>query len=501
MQCLYFVQKHTILHAHTDGVRISKSFIKSSLTYTIAGTLPMASAIILLPFYIAHLSTSDFGALSVYFAFALFIQVLTTFSFDTSVYIHFHELKSNKPALASFVSSAFVLMTGIGAGIALIFVLSGDFIFSKIFTDKAIGFFPYGLLTAGTGIFQALFKVHGSLLQSREKPEVFFWSNIVLFSLIVIFTIGGLKVFPGTLAGPVGGRLIASLLAATWAMTRVFREFGFHLKFGVLKDSFAFNFYTFLYQLLQWVINYFDRIIMVFYLSLSQVGVYDFAMKCLLVIEFVLNGLHNTFYPRVVSTVMAQEVKSSSPEINRYYHGFISVIMLMICLCVLTFPWLVETFVNKPEYQDSTQYMPYIAAIYIFRCIRLFFAAPYGILKFTKPMPVMYLVVSSVKIGVTVVLIQKFAVYGVIAASLMAAITEIFLLRFNIQSRFTFRYNHFKIIIAPVTLFLVIIVLEPLLGHVAPFILHLFYTLCCVVLLTWVYRNEVRLLNPFKLIR
>jgi O-antigen/teichoic acid export membrane protein len=461
----------------------------------------MASAIILLPFYIGYLSTYDFGALSVYFAFALFIQILTTFSFDTSVYIHFHEFKSDQRKLGSFVSSAFILMAAIGLVVAVLFIFSGEYLFAKIFTDKTIAFYPYGLMTAATGVFQAIFKVHGSLLQSREEPQVFFWSNIFLFTLIVVFTIVGLKLFPGTLVGPVGGRLLANAFAGSWVFLRIFRAFGIHFNLSMLKETFSFNFYTFIYQLLQWVINYFDRIIMVFYLTLDQVGVYDFAMKCLLIIEFVLNGLHNAFYPKVVSSVMAQEVKTSSPEINRYYHGFISVIMLLICMCVLTFPWLIETFVNKPDYQASMQYMPYIAAIYIFRCLRLYFAAPYGILKFTRPMPLIYIIVSAIKIGATVLFITRFGIYGVIGASLLSAIIEVLLLRFNIEKKFKFRFNFFKIVVAPITLFILIVAMEPFFGDIAPFILHLFYTLCCAILLLWVYRNEIRLINPFNFIR
>ena len=461
----------------------------------------MASAIILLPFYIAYLSTTDFGALSVYFAFSLFIQILTTYSFDTSLYIHFHEFKNDKPKLDSFISSAFVLMLWIGLAVGFIFIFSGDFIFGSIFRDKPIAFYPYGLLTAATGIFQALFKVHGNLLQSREKPEVFFWSNIFSFSLVVIFTLLGLKLFPGTLVGPVGGRLLAAFLSGLWALFRIFREFGVHFNYPLLRTSFHFNLYTFIYQLLQWVINYLDRIIMVFYLSLSEVGVYDFAMKCLLIIEFILNGLHNTFYPKVVSTIMAQPAKSSSPEINRYYHGFISVIMILICLCVLTFPWLMETFITKSDYKASAQFMPYIAVIYIFRAIRLFFATPYGILKYTKPLPVIYVIVSAIKILLTVLLIQRFGVYGVIAASLISAVVEVVLLRFNLKGKFVFNYNLFKIIVAPVSLFVIILVLEPMLGEVIPLILHLFYTLCCGLLLWWVYRNEIKLIDPFRIIR
>lgn len=479
-------------------ITVSKSFLKSSFIYTVAGALPLGSAIILLPFYITFLSAADFGALSVYLAFAIFIQIITTYSFDTSLYIHFHEFKNDKRKLSSFVSSAFVLMLCIGLVTGIIFIFFGDLIFRSIFFEKQISFFPYGLLTAAIGVFQALLKVHSNLLQSREKPEIFFWSNLFSFILIVVFTLLGLKMFPGTLIGPIGGRLLAAVVMGLWALTRIFREFGFHFDYPLLRTSFSFNFYTFVYQLLQWVINYIDRIIMVFYLSLGQVGVYDFAMKCLLVVEFILNGLHNTFYPRVVSTIMGQTSKGSSPEINRYYHGFISIIMILICLSILMFPWLIETFVSKPDYRSSIQYLPYIALIYIFRALRSFFAAPYGILKFTRPLPGIYFIVSAVKILLTIALIQKYAIYGVIVGSLVSAVIEILLLRLGISRKFTFRYNLLKVIIAPMALFLTILILEPLLGSDYPIILHTFYTMVCAGLLWWVYRNEIGLINPMK---
>lgn len=461
----------------------------------------MGSAIILLPFYIAYLSTSDFGALSIYFAFSLLIQILTTFSFDSSLYLHYHELKNDKPKLNRFISSAFFFMLIIGLAVGLVFVFAGDFVFTQVFAERPISFHPYGLIAAVTGVFQALFKVQGNLLQSREKPLVFLWSNVISFGFVIVFTFAGLKLFPNTLIGPVGGRMLAAVLSGVWAFSRIIREFGIHFDYPLLRSTFHFNFYTFIYQILQWVINYFDRIVLVFFLTLSQIGVYDFAVKCLLIIEFILNGLHNTFYPRVVSAVVAQKQKGSVPETNRYYHGFIAVLMLLITGCILTFPWLIETFVNKKDYQQAIPLIPYIAVIYIFRAVRLFFASPYGIIKYTKPLPVIYGIVSAVKIGFTVLLMTWYGLYGVIAASVIGAIVEIILLRLNIGDRFVFSYNRYKILVAPIALFLLVIVLEPIFGSEYAIAVHLFYVVACVLVLWWAYRNEVKLLDPLKMIR
>lgn len=466
----------------------------------------MASALILLPFYVAHLSTSDFGALSIYFAFSYFIQLLTTYSFDTSLYIHFHEYKNEPRKLSAFASTSFILMLGIGLCVGLLFTVFGDLVFRNVFTDQSISFQPYGLLAAMTGIFQALFKVYGNLLQSREKPRVYLWSNVATFALIAGTTIAGLQLYPDSLMGPIGGRFLAAIAAGLWALARIFREFGITFDLPLVRRTFSFNFYTFLYQFLQWVINYFDRIFMVFFLTLAQVGVYDFALKCLLIIEFILNGLHNSFYPKVVSSIMAQETKGSVPEINRYYHGFISVIMLMICSCILVFPWVIDAFIdmfanNKPGYKESIRYIPYISLIYIFRAIRLFYAAPYGILKYTKPLSGIYVTVSAVKIFLMWIAIERYGLFAVIGASVIAAVVEIILLRLALRRRFRFQYNAFKILVAPGALFIIILIFEPLFGDVAPNMVHLFYLFACFILLAWMYRKEIKLVDPFNILR
>lgn len=481
--------------------RISKNFLKSSFIYTVAGSLPVVSAIVLLPFYTVHLSTSDLGALAIYLSFTLLIQYITTYSFDISLYIHFHEFKNEPKKLASFVSSAFILMLMIGGVVAAILTISGDLLFKTIFSDRSIRFYPYGLLASATGVFQALLKVHSNLVQSREKPEVFLWSNVSSFLFIVVFTIAGLYLYPNSLAGPVGGRFVGATVMGVWALQRIFREFGIHFDYPLLRTSFSFNLYTFIYQLLQWVINYFDRILLLGYISLSAIGVYDFGLKCLLVIEFLLNGLHNSFYPRIVSTIMNQPEKRSTPEINRYYHGFTSVIMVLICLCILTFPWAIETFISRKDYHRVVEFIPYLAILYIFRAIRLYFAVPYGILKHSKPLPMIYVFVSALKILLIMLLVNQYKIYGIIGASVASAVLEIILLKFTIRNRFTFEFNFYKIIGAPTLLFLLIITMEPIYGSEYPFLLHSFYLLACFAMLWWVYRNDIKLIDPRRLIK
>lgn len=455
----------------------------------------MASAIILLPFYIYYLPTHVYGALSLYLAFSLFVQIVVTYSFDSSAYIHYHDFKKDPERLSAFISSAYVFMILIGVGVGLILVALGDILFRLIFDDPRISFFPYGLMSVLIGIFQALSKVYNSILQSREKVVLFLWSNVLQFTLIGIFTIGGLYLYPETLAGPIGGRLIAGMVVTTWVLFRVFREFGFHFDYALLQSTFSFNHYAFIHQVQQWVINYFDRFLMLFFLPLSAIGIYDFAIKCLIVIEFILNGLHNSFYPKVVSVISAQTTKGTTPELNRYYHGLIAVVMIFVSGSIFALPFLINFLGNDKGYEDAAQYFPYIAITYLLRAMRHYFAVPYGILKYTKPLPIISFFIAAIKIGLMIFLIQEYKIYGVVAATLISAGIEIFTLKTVLSKKFNFQFNVFKIVIAPLTLLGVVIIVEPLLSRDFSWAVHLFYLVVTGGFLLWVYRNELKLIK------
>lgn len=455
----------------------------------------MASAIILLPFYIHYLPTHVYGALSLYLAFSLFVQIIVAYSFDSSAYIHYHDFKNDPERLSTFMSSAFVFMILIGVVVGLILVVLGDILFKLIFDDPRISFFPYGLMSVLIGIFQALSKVYNSILQSREKVILFLWSNIFQFTLIAILTISGLYLYPETLVGPIGGRLIAGSVVTTWVLFRVFHEFGFHFDYAFLKSTFSFNHYAFIHQIQQWVINYFDRFLMLFFLPLSSIGIYDFAIKCLIVIEFILNGLHNSFYPKVVSVISAQTIKGTTPELNRYYHGLTAVVMIFVSVSIFVLPFFTKFLGDGQGYEEATQYFPYIAITYLLRAMRHYFAVPYGILKYTKPLPLISFFIAAIKIGLMIFLIQEYKIYGVVAATLISSGIEIFTLKSALSKKFNFQFNVFKIVIVPVLLLGVVILVEPLLSRDFPWAVHFFYLVVTGVLLLWVYRNELKLIK------
>jgi len=482
-------------------VHIRKGFVTSSLIYTMAGALPMASALILLPFYVLYLPTEVYGALSICLAFSYLVQVLVTYSFDSALYIHYHELKNDQKALGTYISSSFIFILGWGVLIGTILSLSGQFLFTSIIRESKISFYPYGLIATGLGITQAIFKVHGNLLQTQEKPQTFLWSNVLSFLIIALTTIIGLKVFPETLVGPLGGRLIAGVITTAWVLWRIFSAYGFQFKSPWKQTSFSFNAYTFVYQIQQWAINYIDRFIIMFFLPLASVGTYDLAIKCLVPVELLLNGLNASVNPKIVKLIGGQTYKQSTLEINRYYYGTVSAILLVISLSVFVIPVVISLFTMPRGYSDAVQYIPYIAVIFIFKASRLYFVIPYSILKKMKTLMTLNFFTSLFRLGTLILLITRMHLYGVIISTALTFALEIALLWIFLRHHYDMKFNAFKLLIAPFLFFMFVVLVEPFWGVTYPLAVHLGYCLLCLLLLWIAYRNEIRSINFLTLIK
>lgn len=455
----------------------------------------MASSIILLPFYISFLSTSELGVLWIYLAFSTFIQILVTFSFDSSIFVHFHEYKTDIAKLKQFISSTFNVMLLIGLGVLMLFLLFGEALFSSVYSNGEISFFPYGLICLVTAVFQSFFKVNNSFLMTSQSPKSYLVANLLLFSLIAIFTIGGLYIFD-SVAGPLVGRLIATMVIGGWAYFRVVSTGGWVLNFALLRQSFEFNFFAFFYQLQQWLMNSFDKILLSIYLPMDQVGVYGFLTSCLIVIEFLLNGFYSSFSGKVVGLLVNQSEKITSIEINRYFYGMTALAMLLVSGFIFVFPFLIRFLPS-----DYLQILPFIAVaalIYIFRGTRLYFGIPFSFLKYTRPLPFIYAIISILKIGVIILFVDRFGLNAVILGGLLSYWLEIYLLYLWGRQKITFRFNVYKLIFAPAALALLVLLTEPFFSRSHAIVVHGVYFFVCGVLLVLAFHKELNTLKIFK---
>ena len=252
---------------------ISKKFFKSSIIYSVIGALPLATSFVLLLFYANLLSTSDLGLLALYIVIAFLVQIIVNFAMDTSIGVHYFEFKDKPDKLKNYIGTVAGLLLVIGLIFVLFSIFSGNVIFKAFWPKQDLKFYPFGFLSILTGISNSFFKTYTNLLINQEKPDRYFWMNISTFIMTIVFSLGLLFLFPGTLIGPIWGRFLASFINSVVVFYFFKTEFGISIHISYLRGIFIFCFPVFLFILIGWVLSSLDRFIIKALMQSSDVAI------------------------------------------------------------------------------------------------------------------------------------------------------------------------------------------------------------------------------------
>ena len=428
---------------------ISARFLKSSFIYSVIGALPLASSLVLLPFYTYYLETSDFGQLAIYISFTLFIQIIVNYCLDTTIGIHYFEYRDQTAKLKSYISTIVLLLLAIGLAVIVLFSVVGDCLFHYLFSGKVISFFPFGLMSVVTAFFNSFFKTYSNLLINQQRPTRFFWVNSINFILTIAISLVGLYWYPHTLIGPMWGRLLSGVGIFLIALYCFFTEFGLHFQKGFLASIFSFSTPVLVYSLLMWVLSYIDRYIINYFMLPADLGVFDFALKCTLFIDFIQMGLGNSIMPKIYAIWKEKQLTASTPEVNRYHNSFMALSVLLIGSSVLMLTVLLPFVIFKHTYYQALNYLPIVAAGFVFRGLFNMYLAPIYFFKKTKVLPMVFFYAAIVQVVLSIVLIKYFGLWGAAWASFLSKLIQLAFIIPQSKKIFKFQFNSIKLIAMP----------------------------------------------------
>ncbi len=438
---------------------ISKDLFKSSAIYSLIGALPLASGVILLPFYTNLLPAAEFGNLALYISLSLLVQILVNFGLESYVTVYFIEYRHDEKQLKACMGTTLFFLLLLGAAFLLLSMSDGSYLFTLI-AGGSLKFYPFGLLSVMTGICHSLTKTYTNLLIYQQRPIKFFWINIFHFVLVIGLSISGLYWFPNTLIGPIWGRFLSSFSVAIFAFVSMYYSFGvsFHSKF--LKPMILYSYPIFLYFLLFWFASYIDRFIINHYMTSSDVAVYDVAMKCTLLIEFFQNGFSSAILPKLFSYWKTHPTLESDVEVNRLFSIFSFLSLLFVPLFVLFIPIIVPVFVKQPIYYQGFAYVPILSLSYIPRILFYMYLSPFIYFKKTVFLPRVFLVSVILQIALTIIFIKLWGLMGAVWAQFFSKPIQVVFLYLKSRSIYQFKYNKIKLLYLPITFMAVSILFE-----------------------------------------
>jgi O-antigen/teichoic acid export membrane protein len=294
----------------------------------------------------------------------------------------------------------------------------------------------------------------------QQRVRRFFWANIFNTVLIVGLSLAGLYLYPYTLIGPMWGRLLSGLgiflLALYWFIT----EFGLSFQQDLLKGMLRYCYPLVAYFALTWVLTYIDRFVINHFLSKEDVAVFDFAVKCTFVLEFMQIGIANSIYPKVFGLWRSPETPARSAEVNLYFHVFSALSLLAIPFFVLAIPWGVPLVVTNATYFRGFDYLLVLSLGFATRAVYHLYLAPFSLFKKTARLPLPTLLSAIFQVSITILLVQRFGLIGAVWASLLAKIGQVFFLALWGRRILPGTFNRIKMVVLPALYILIALLLE-----------------------------------------
>jgi O-antigen/teichoic acid export membrane protein len=471
---------------------ISKSFLKSSIVFTLGGALPMVASIILLPFYTNYLSDLNYTQVTFYITVSLLLQILFSFSIESYFGIKYTQLYEEPDKQKKFIGTVSILLLLIGIGLLIITAFFGNFIFSKIHRkDLLMEFWPYGFYSVLTAFFNSYFKASTISLIYLKKSRLFLGLNFINFIATIAISIAGMYIYPNTIIGPIYGRLLSGVIIFFLAQYIFFKQGEFVLEKKFLKELVQFCMPYVFYVICTWVLSFFDRYILQKYISNEDFNAYDLVLKCFFGIEFLQNSLSAVIFPKLYEIWNKEKTNTTTKESNRYFNVFTAINILQLILFCVFIPIIYKLIIHNQNFYRSEVYIGILAAGYALRSIFNFYLST---ILFTKKIGILFKIFgisAAFQIIVTIIVAKEYGLMGAIYAGLGTKVLQVILFMLFTKNVFTYKFNYFKIIVLPLA-FVSINVLQFLVFKNYNIIQYLIQLVIFGILFFLLFRNEIR---------
>ena len=407
-----------------------KKLVNSTLLYMVAGALPAISGMILLIPYTTYLTVPVYGALSIYLSFSILTQILITYSIDNYVAVGYVTRKNSKAELNKFIGTMIILISVISLITLAAFGLIGHLLFD-LFQNDYLAFYPFGLMSLIFAISNVFLRLYSTLLIYQQEPLKYLLINLVNFVLILFFSIYGLKLYPNTLFAPIVGRLISGIVTLVIIAYLLLKQYGITYDKKQLIGVNKYCFPVYKYNIYSWVIIYANNYLILFLDKTTKVlGVFDFTMKCTLIIEVFQNSFCSTINPKIYEIWGSKRSDLEAVQEEYQYHKLFTILnILFIAISIFAIPLVGELIIKKREYIAYFKFLPFMLISFIFRPLLNIYTNCAYFFNNTKALPKMIVISAVIQIIIMYLTFPYIGVWAAIISSFAARLIQVIVLK------------------------------------------------------------------------
>ncbi len=415
---------------------------KHTLIYSLGNISAKLIGFVLLPLYTKYLSTTEYGIFALLEVTSMIMVAVFSMKLSTAM-MRWCSSEQDEKKTRSIVFTVYI------SGLVIILLLNTIFQpiaggFSKIFfgNETFANYFVILFLSVSLEIMN-LFAF--DLIRLKEKPGFYVIISLIRFTAILLFNIYFIKFqgygVKGILLGMLAGNAVVTIITLPF----LFKNMTWSFNTRELKNMFRYGVPLIFSTIALMLLNLGDRYIMKYMLSYSEVGIYSIGYKIATITNlFIIQSFQTGFLPIAYKYYDKPDAQRFFSKTLTYYTFALVMFSLVLSLFAKE---LILLFSNDVEFNAAYTIVPFISLALIFRGMQYLFSLGLHFVKKTQYNAYIVLTMAIVHVGLNLLLIPKFGMYGSAIATIISWFIMSSVFRYISNKFYKVRYETRKIFI------------------------------------------------------
>jgi O-antigen/teichoic acid export membrane protein len=329
----------------------SKLLSNQTLLFTIGGIIPAVLNFLFLPVYAVFLSPEDFGLFSYTLSFQSILLVLSTLALNSFLLRSYFE-KKNIHIRKEIFGSVFIFLSLFNIlFIALLFLVLPVIL---PYINTSVPYKPYFVLMICSLFFEYLFMFPIIIFRVKKMAINFIVFNLARQVLTFSISIALISSFEFGISGRFIGILSSNIIFSFLAIHLIKKYSKLSFRTAIIKEGLSFSFPILIASIIGAVYVAMDKILLVRFISLDELGIYAIAAAIASITNFASLGYYKAVEPIVYSDYDNENFSTSINNILKFQ----VIGILWISFLVALFSKDIVDLLFNSSFQDSSKYIP-----------------------------------------------------------------------------------------------------------------------------------------------
>jgi len=341
-----------------------KRFASNSLFYLLAMVLNRGISFVLLPIYTRHLTPADYGILAICTTIITLLGSVLSLSLEGSAIVYYFKL--DRPEFRKLLRTVWLWM--LFAPLPVIGAL--QFLGPRVLTAllPQVPWQPYLSLTVWIAYLSIAPLLPLAMLRSQQKAFAYGVLSVASFLVTALLLLYFVAVREEGVLGSLRAQIISGALVAVVSHSIIFQRYQllpwrwWELSWKYLRAALRLCVPYLPHVFFMWALNLSDRWILVRFVPLSELGIYNLAYTLGMLVLVVGMALLTAYDPFYYQGAAEEGFRAQLPRLLGGYFLISTLIMLSASLLAPE----VLRLMTRPAYYAAARLVPWIAMGYWF---------------------------------------------------------------------------------------------------------------------------------------